>query len=71
MKVTSKGQVTIPQRLRKKYHIDASAEVEFVEEDGKILLRTKRRSQAPIRKLLGRGDVPLTTEEILRLTRAG
>ncbi len=70
MKVTSKGQVTIPQRLRKKYHIDSSAEVEFIEEDGRILLRTKRRSEAPIRKLLGLGDVRLSTEEILRLTRS-
>ena len=71
MKVTSKGQVTIPQRLRKKYRIDSSADVEFIEEDGKILLRTKRRSEAPVRKLLGRSDVRLSTEEILRLTRAG
>ena len=69
MKVTSKGQVTIPQRLRKKYHIDSNAEVEFIEEDGKIMLRARRRSEAPIRKLLGRGDTGLSTEEILRLTR--
>ena len=71
MKVTSKGRVTIPQRLRKKYRIDSSADVEFIEEDGKILLRAKRRSEAPLRKLLGRADVRLSTEEILRLTRAG
>ncbi len=71
MKVTSKGQVTIPQRLRKKYHIDSNAEVEFIEEEGRILLRAKKRSEAPIRRLLGRADVRLSTEEILRLTRAG
>jgi bifunctional DNA-binding transcriptional regulator/antitoxin component of YhaV-PrlF toxin-antitoxin module len=61
--------VTIPQRLRKKYHIDSNAEVEFIEEDGRIMLRARRRSEAPIRKLLGRGDVRLSTQEILRLTR--
>ena len=71
MKVTSKGQVTIPQRLRKKYRIDSKAEVEFIEEDGRILLRAKKRSEAPVRRLLGRADVRLSTEEILRLTRAG
>jgi len=49
----------------------AIAVVEFVEEDGKIVLRTKKRSEAPIRKLLGRSDVRLSTAEILRLTRAG
>jgi bifunctional DNA-binding transcriptional regulator/antitoxin component of YhaV-PrlF toxin-antitoxin module len=63
--------VTIPQRLRKKYRIDSSADVEFIEEDGEILLRARRRSEAPIRKLLGRAEVRLSTEEILRLTRAG
>jgi len=63
--------VTIPQRLRKKYRIDSGADVEFIEEDGKILLRARKRSEAPIRKLLGRADVHLSTEEILRLTRAG
>jgi AbrB family looped-hinge helix DNA binding protein len=71
MKVTSKGQVTIPQSLRKKYRIDSSAEVEFLEEDGKIVLKAKKRSRSPIRKLMGKGDVRLTTAEILRLTRAG
>ena len=63
--------MTIPQRLRKKYRIDSGADVEFIEEDGKILLRARRRAEAPIRKLLGRADVRLSTEEILRLTRAG
>jgi AbrB family looped-hinge helix DNA binding protein len=70
MRVTSKGQVTIPQRLRVKYRIDANAEVEFFEEDGKIVLRAKRKSLSSIQKLLGKADVRLSTEEILRLTRA-
>ena len=63
--------MTIPQRLKKKYRIDSSADVDFIEEDGKILLKARRRSEALIRKLLGRVDVRLSTEEILRLTRAG
>ncbi len=70
MKVTSKGQVTIPLKLRRKYQIDARAEVDFVEESGKIVLRVAKKSKTPFRRLLGRGDVRLSTEEILRLTRA-
>ena len=31
MKITTKGQVTIPQELRRKYQIDAHAEIDFVE----------------------------------------
>ncbi len=55
MKVTTKGQVTIPQDLRRKYQLDSSSEVV---------------SDSPIRNLLGRGDVQLSTEEIMRMTRA-
>jgi AbrB family looped-hinge helix DNA binding protein len=69
MKVTSKGQVTIPQDLRRKYRIDSHAEVDFVEEDGKIVVKVAKKSQSSIRKLVGRGDIRLTTDEILRLTR--
>lgn len=71
MRVTSKGQVTIPQALRRKYRIDAHAEVEFIEEDGRIVLRALRRSDTPLRGLVGRGDVTMSTEQILRLTRGG
>ena len=69
MKVTSKGQVTIPQELRRKYGIDSHAEVDFVEENGKIVVKVARKSESPVRRLLGRGDVRLSTEEILRMTR--
>jgi len=71
MRITSKGQVTIPQGLRRKYQIDAHAEVDFVEEGGKIVLRIVRKSESSFRQLKGRGDVQLSTDEILRLTRGG
>jgi AbrB family looped-hinge helix DNA binding protein len=70
MKITTKGQVTIPQELRRKYQIEAHAEVDFIEEDGKITVRVKKKSKSPFRKLIGRGDVRLSTDEILRLTRS-
>ena len=37
--VTSKGQVTIPAHLRKKYSITENSKVEIIEEDGKIVIR--------------------------------
>jgi AbrB family looped-hinge helix DNA binding protein len=41
--VTSKGQVTIPKRIRDALDIDAGTEVEFVlEDDGTISVRPKR-----------------------------
>lgn len=38
MKVTSKGQVTIPLWVRKKIGIGAYSKVSFVEKDGEIML---------------------------------
>ena len=37
--VTSKGQVTIPVDLRRKFGIDEGSRVEIVEEDGKIVVK--------------------------------
>ena len=70
MKITTKGQVTIPQEIRRKYRLDAHAEVDFIDEGGKIVVRVKKKSKSAFRKLLGKGDVRLSTDEILRLTRS-
>jgi AbrB family looped-hinge helix DNA binding protein len=38
MRVTTKGQVTIPQHIREKLGITPAIEVDFVEEGGRIFL---------------------------------
>jgi AbrB family looped-hinge helix DNA binding protein len=70
MRITTKGQVTIPQELRRKYQLDSHAEVEFSDEDGKIVLRVAKKSTSPFQSLVGRGDVLLSTDEILSFTRS-
>ncbi len=37
-RITKKGQVTVPSRLRKRFHIEAG-KLEFEESEGAILLR--------------------------------
>jgi AbrB family looped-hinge helix DNA binding protein len=39
MHVTAEGEVTIPEPIRRRLGITAATEVEFVEEDGKVVLR--------------------------------
>ena len=39
VQVTSKGQITIPIELRRKYNIEEGGRVEVVEEDGKITVK--------------------------------
>ncbi|MBN2125693.1 MAG: AbrB/MazE/SpoVT family DNA-binding domain-containing protein [Deltaproteobacteria bacterium] len=73
MRVTTKGQVTIPLRIREKLGITPSVEVEFVEEKGRVYI-VKRKGEGPrprkFRKLRGIATVKMTTDEIMALTRA-
>lgn len=72
MRVTTKGQVTIPQPIREKLGIVPSSEIDFVEEEGKVYI-VKKREGGPggsvFRKLRGIASVKMSTEEIMRLTR--
>jgi AbrB family looped-hinge helix DNA binding protein len=39
VQVTSKGQITIPIELRRKYNIEEGGRVQVVEEEGKIVVK--------------------------------
>jgi AbrB family looped-hinge helix DNA binding protein len=72
MRVTTKGQVTIPQRIREKLGILPSSEIDFVEEKGKVYIVKKRGNSTggrTFRRLRGIASVKMSTEEIMRLTR--
>jgi antitoxin PrlF len=69
MNVTSKGQVTIPKEIRVQYHIDENTEVDFVSEDGKILLIPRPPKTDRFERVQGKADTGLTTDEIMKLTR--
>lgn len=76
MRITSKGQVTIPIELRERLGLLPETEVEFeVDGDALRLLRARSpkgggRGAAVVARLLGRGDVRMTTDQILALTRS-
>lgn len=72
MKVTSKGQVTIPKKVREKLGIHPLSEVEFLEEQGRVFLVKKEPGQSKENRFAGiRGAATnrLSTEAIMRLTR--
>ena len=72
MRVTSKGQVTIPQRIREKLGVLPNTEVEFVEEKGRVYLRKGHKADprpSRFQKLRGIATVKMTTAQILALTR--
>ena len=61
--LTSKGQMTIPVRLRKKYKIDEGTRLEAVETDEGILLKPKESFW----DLLGSGSDYATPQEMKKL----
>lgn len=70
MRVTQKGQVTIPQEVRIALGIQTGTEVAFELDDrGARLVVEPDAAAAEIAAMRGAGDVELTTDEILALTR--
>ncbi|MBC8228004.1 AbrB/MazE/SpoVT family DNA-binding domain-containing protein [bacterium] len=72
MRVTIKGQVTIPQDIREKLGITPATEVDFIEEKGRVYLikrKGKNITTRKFRKLRGIAGVKMTTDEIMALTR--
>ena len=74
--VTSKGQVTIPKRVRDLLGLVPGSSVDFeVSSEGQVTLRRvgrqSKRRQSRFEKLRGIATVRMTTEEILALTRGG
>ncbi len=73
--LTSKGQVTVPKKVRDYLGLKPGAAVTFARLDnGEIALRPARKGVKPqsskFAKLRGRATVTMKTEEILALTRA-
>ena len=73
MKITSKGQVTIPLEFRNKLGFLPGTEVQFVADRGGLRLIKPKAASGKGRKLVehmrGRGDSKLTTDEIIAQTR--
>ncbi len=73
MRVTEKGQITIPKDLRDALGIGGGTRVEFERQGDSIVVR--KADQGPTRgqqladRLRGRGDVAMTTDQIMALTR--
>ncbi len=72
MRVTTKGQVTIPQHIREKLGITPATNIEFIEEKDRVYIVKKegtRNRSSKFKKLRGVATVRMTTDEIMSLTR--
>jgi AbrB family looped-hinge helix DNA binding protein len=76
MRITSKGQVTIPQEIRNRLGLLPHTEVKFELAGDHARIRKARlapgegsRGRLVLEALRGTGDVRMSTDEIMALTR--
>ena len=71
MRVTTKGQVTIPRNIREKLGIIPETDIDFKEDNGRfyIVKTTKPKLSNKFNKFRGIASAKMTTDEILHLTR--
>ena len=74
MRLTQKGQVTVPKRLRDRFGMKTGTEVEFKATEAGVLIRPARADQAAkvrevIESVRGTATAGFTTDEIMAMTR--
>jgi antitoxin PrlF len=75
VRITRKGQVTIPRAIREKFGLLPNTEVEFVVDKDVIQIvksshpARSTRGETLVRRLRGTSTVKMSTDEILALTR--
>ncbi len=77
MRVTTKGQVTIPIAIREELGIHPNTEVRFTVRGGAVLIEKvtdgnnggRSRGEEFVARLRGSGTVRMSTDEIMALTR--
>jgi antitoxin PrlF len=70
-RMTTKGQVTIPRRLRDHLGLKPGSDVDFdIAEDGRVYLRTRDKApESRFARIRGSAKGGMTTDELMALTR--
>lgn len=70
MKVSERGQITIPQSFRDRYGFLPDTEVEFVEHEGSLMLiKSSGNRRKRIQAMYGQVKTGKTTGELMNLLR--
>ena len=74
MRISTKGQVTIPHEMRIKLGMLPLTEVDFILQDNGILIQkqhgSKRKGSKLLEPLSGKSRLNMSTEYIMKLTRS-
>jgi AbrB family looped-hinge helix DNA binding protein len=70
MRITERGQVTIPKPIREQFGLTSESEVDFVVRDGRLeLVRHRGRRRSRIDEIYGRKRLGRSTDELMKLLR--
>jgi AbrB family looped-hinge helix DNA binding protein len=77
VRITSRGQVTIPVEIRERLGLLPNCEVEFEVDGSAVRIRKARgrkagsRGRSLVQRMAGKATSGMSTDEILALTRGG
>jgi AbrB family looped-hinge helix DNA binding protein len=75
LRINAKGQITFPKAVRELCDLSPGTEVEIEIVDGGVRIQKAAITRRPgtgvqlVAHMRGRGDVPVSTDEILAITR--
>jgi len=71
VRITSKGQITIPKAMRDRFGLQPETDVEFIPEaDGLRLVHASSPEKVKlVKKMRGMATAGMSTDEIMALTR--
>ena len=53
MRISERGQITIPKRLRDQFGLDCDVEVEIIPAEGGLLIRKRASAEHPVDRIAG------------------
>ena len=69
MKITERGQITIPKRLRRKYGLNERVEIEVVERGGQLVIAKAPAAASPAERIVGIVRMDESTDEYIAAIR--
>ena len=69
MKLTSKGQLTIPKKLREKFGLGANADVDVVADGNTLRIVKRRGAVSPVDKVYGILKRRTSTDKLIEAIR--
>jgi len=69
MKISERGQITIPKTFRNRFGFNINVEVEFVPTDEGLLIQKRARKKHPVDSVLGILNHPASTDQYLEEVR--